>query len=181
MTQQEHHPPHLYLDDTWYFLTASTYHNLPILHPANYKELLRDQIKDMAQEFHLTLRAWAILNNHYHLLLKTRLGEDLIKFFRRVHGRTSFEFNGLDGTRGRQVWHNYWDACIRSDKDYWMRFNYIHHNPVKHGYVNHTEDWPFSSYPYYLRTKGEDWLNDISMKYPIIDFTDPRDDFSPPG
>jgi len=115
-------------------LTASIYRQLHILHPLSHKEILRDQIKEMVEEFHLTLRAWVILDNHYHLLLKTRLGADLVQFFRRIHGRTSFELNGLDGTRGRQVWHNYWDTCIRSEKDYWTHFNYIHHNPVKHGY-----------------------------------------------
>jgi len=47
--------------------------------------------------------------------------------------------------------------------------------------VDNTENWPFSSYHYYLRTKGEDWLNDVWMKGPIVDYTDPQDDFSTPG
>ncbi len=178
MATTAHHPPHLYLDDTWYMLTAATYQKQCVFHTSSQKEILRDQLHELVREFHLVLRAWVILDNHYHLLLKTHVGKDLFKFFGRLHGRTSFEFNRLDRMRGRQVWHNYWDTCIRSENDYWLRFNYIHHNPVKHGYVDKAEDWPFSSYPFYLRTKGMDWANDVWMRFPVIDFTDLRDEFS---
>jgi len=75
------------------------------------------------------------------------------------------------------VWHNYWDTGIRTEADYWARFNYIHHNPVKHGYVPRTEDWLYSSYRYYLERKGEEWMTDALRRYPIVDFTDLRDDF----
>jgi hypothetical protein len=32
------------------------------------------------------------------------------------------------------------------------------------------EDWPFSSYRYYLRTKGKEWLDDCWQRYPVIDY-----------
>ena len=67
--------------------------------------------------------------------------------------------------------------CIRTEADYWTRFNYIHHNPVKHGYVEQMEDWPFSSYRYYFENQGEEWLMDAFRQYPIIDFTDSDDAF----
>jgi putative transposase len=66
---------------------------------------------------------------------------------------------------------------MRSEKDYWVRFNYIHHNPVKHGYVSQMADWAFSSYCYYHERKGEEWLADTFSQYPIVDFSDPRDGF----
>jgi len=75
------------------------------------------------------------------------------------------------------VWHSYWDTCIRGENDYWRRFNYIHHNPVKHGYVSQIEDWSFSSYGYYLKHKGRDWLMDAFLQYPVVDLTDREDDF----
>ena len=78
---------------------------------------------------------------------------------------------------GRQVWHNYWDTCVRTEADYWTRFNYIHYNPIKHGYVKQFSNWPFSSYGYYLERRGEGWLLDVIERYPVIDFTDPNDNF----
>ncbi len=171
------HPPHFYLDDTWYIFTGSTYQRRRLFQPAGYKDLIRDHLKSLVTEFQLELAAWAILDNHYHLLIKSRDGSSLARFFGRLHGRTSFELNGLDDARGRQVWRNYWDTCVRSDADYWTRFNYIHHNPLKHGYVTRLEDWPYSSYHFYLEEKGSDWVVDAFRRYPVVDFTDPDDDF----
>lgn len=56
------------------------------------------------------------------------------------------------------MWYSYLDTCIRDEAGYWTRFNYIRYNPVKHGYVSRPADWPFSSYRYYLRTRGAAWL-----------------------
>jgi putative transposase len=177
MSRSLHHPPHIYLDDTWYMITGSIYQRQRLLRPEGYKDLVRDQLKALATEFGLRLAAWVILDNHYHILVNSRVGKTQPRFFGRLHGRTSFEINGKDGKRGRQVWHNYWDTCIRTEADYWTRFNYIHHNPVKHGYVTRVEDWLFSSYRHYLDHKGQDWLDDVLRQHPIIDFTDPKDDF----
>ena len=176
-THRRHHPPHIYLDDTWYIITGSIFCKYPLLRPQGYKELVRDQLKRLIIEFGFQLAAWVILDNHYHILVKSHIGTDLSRFIGRLHGRVSFELNKCDGSRGRRVWDNYWDTCIRSETDYWTRFNYIHHNPVKHGYVGQMEDWQFSSYRYYLQHKGIDWLMDAFRQYPIVDFTDPNDDF----
>jgi len=171
-----HHPPHIYLDDTWYIITASVYRGHRLLRPEGHKNLVWGQLKALVDEFELTLAAWVILDNHYHVLVKSHIGPDLRRVFGRLHGRTSYDLNRLDGARGRQVWHNYWDTCIRGEVDFWTRFNYIHNNPVKHGYVRRFEDWLFSSYHYYLEAKGQDWLDDCWERYPVIDYLD-RDDF----
>jgi len=141
-----HHPPHIHLDNTWYIITASTVGHAHFLSSEAAKRLVRDTLEGLIVEFGITLRAWVVLNDHYHLLLKTRVGKDLSRFFIRLHGSTSRQINLWDEAAGRQVWHNYWDTCIRTEYDLWTRFNYIHHNPVKHGYVQRPEDWPFSSY-----------------------------------
>ena len=172
-----HHPPHIYLDDTWYMVTAATREKRPLLRPRGHKEIVRDHLQAMVADYGLQLAAWVTLDNHYHLLVKSRAGAELARFFQRLHGRTSFDLNGLEHARGRQVWHNYWDTCIRAEADYWTRFNYVHHNPVKHGYVVRTADWPHSSYHHYVEHKGEDWLEDAFQQYPVLDFTDPEDDF----
>ena len=167
-----HHPPHILLDDTWYQITASTYQNRPVLASPESKQLAGDLLQTLINEFGFRLKAWVILNNHYHLLLKSKRGVDLPLFIRRYHGRISFDLNRKENVRDRQVWHNYWDTCIRDEAGFWMRFNYIHHNPVKHGYVSRMEDWPYSSYNYYLKAKGAEWLADVLRRYPVVDFTD---------
>lgn len=171
-----HRPPHIYANDTWYIITASTLNKAHCLTTDHHLRLWVEVSGELIKEFGIILRAWVVLRNHYHLLLKSRLGRDISKFIGRLNGRTSYEFNRLDRAKGRQVWYNYWDTCIRTEADHWTRFNYIHNNPIKHGYVQHPADWEFSSYRYYLRTKGEEWLADCWQRYPVIDYLE-DDDF----
>jgi putative transposase len=171
----DHHPPHIYLDDTWYIITSATLGHALYLASAQAKTLLRDTLETLVKELSISLRAWVILDNHYHLLLKTRRGQDLSRFFRLLHGSTARQINLWDAITGRQVWHNYWDTCIRTEADVWTQFNYIHNNPIKHGYVQQLCDWPFSSFHFYLRTKGQEWLDDCWLRYPVIDYLEGDD------
>jgi putative transposase len=171
-----HRPLHIYADDAWYIVSASTVDGVRYLATDDHLRLWVTTARQLVEELTTTLRAWVVLRNHYHMLFKPSLGRDISKFIGRLNGRTSYEFNLLDGIQGRQVWYNYWDTCIRTEADYWTRFNYIHNNPVKHGYVRCHADWEFSSYQYYLRTKGEEWLADCWERYPVIDYLE-GDDF----
>lgn len=151
-------------------ISANTRGGSPALASDPAKTSVRDTLRTMVAKYHVVLRAWVILDNHYHLLVKTDKGQELSRFVGQLHGGTSRQINKANGIAHRLLWHNYWDSCVRGESDMWTRFNYIHQNPVKHGYVSRPEDWPFSSYPYYLRTKGEDWLQDCWSRYPVIDF-----------
>ncbi len=39
---------------------------------------------------------------------------------------------------------------IRDEADLEAHFDYIHYNPVKHGYVTSPHDWPWSTFHKYL-------------------------------
>jgi len=41
-----------------------------------------------------------------------------------------------------------WDHVIRNETDYDKHIDYIHYNPVKHGYVSKPEDFTHYSYIY---------------------------------
>jgi len=49
------------------------------------------------------------------------------------------------GERG--IWQrHYWEHVIRDDLDYQCHVDYVHVNPLKHGYVKCVEDWPYSTF-----------------------------------
>lgn len=51
---------------------------------------------------------------------------------------------GLEGAI--KIWQRgFWDHVIRDEKDLGIHLDYIHWNPVKHGYVKNPEDWEQSS------------------------------------
>lgn len=111
----DHHPPHIYLDDTWYIITAATKDKAPALGSERAKVLVRDTLRRLVVDSDHRLRAWVVLDDHYHLLLKSKLGTDLSRFVARLHGSTPRKLNLADETTGRQVWHNYWDTCVRNE------------------------------------------------------------------
>ncbi|MDA8173490.1 MAG: transposase [Nitrospiraceae bacterium] len=45
------------------------------------------------------------------------------------------------------IWQRrFWEHRIRDERDYKCHVEYIHYNPVKHGYVRSPKDWPHSSF-----------------------------------
>ena len=88
----------------------------------------------------------------------------------KLHGRTSFKWNGEDDSRGRQVWHNCLDRGIKSHRHFWATVNYIHHNPVHHGYVEKWQDWPWSSARDFIERVGKERASQIWREFPILDY-----------
>ena len=43
---------------------------------------------------------------------------------------------------------------MRNERHHWATLNYIHNNPVHHGYVQRWQDWPFGSAVEYLEQQG---------------------------
>ena len=66
--------------------------------------------------------------------------------------------------REKGIWQRrYWEHAIRDEADLERHINYIHFNPVKHGYVSRVVDWPHSSFHRFVQ-RGElavDWGGDL--------------------
>ena len=121
-----HHPPHIFIDHTYYFLTARTVRWQRIFYTDTRKALLLSSLKAAFHRRGYKLKAWVILDEHYHILFQTKKGKDLSSIINEVHGRVSFILNKQDQTRGRRIFHNYWDRCIRDQRDFNTHINYIH-------------------------------------------------------
>jgi putative transposase len=167
---KEFHPPHLYLSESIYFLTSKTINGEKIFSSEEKLEKLFSIIVDSAKKENILLYGWVILHNHNHILVYIKLKKDLISFMKRFHGKSTIEINKLDFMQGRKIWYQYWDRCIRSERDFWIRLNYIHYNPVKHGYTDDMFSYKFSSIKEYLNKYGKDWVYDCFRKYPVKDF-----------
>jgi len=172
----KHQPPHLYLDNTIYFVTARTFKKQLVLQsPERRTEFIKKILEEFAI-YGFKIYSWVIQRDHYHCLFRTNKGRDLSTLIHHLHGKTAFLWNREDQTPGRTVWQNYFDTCIRDEKQFYTHLNYTHHNPVKHGYAQKMEDYAWSSYKQYLKKYGQNWLDSCFEKYPIIDFTPADED-----
>jgi putative transposase len=176
---KRHHPRHIYIDDQIYFVTSHLKDKQFLLDNDLKRDKLMSKIFSFAWENSIELLAWAILNDHYHLLIKTSDGRRISNFISEIHRGFSFEMNQLERQTGRRLWSNYWDWCVRDERDYWMHFNYINNNPLKHGLVANMDalrGYRYASFWNYMRTKGIQWLLAVMDAYPVVDFTVENDE-----
>ena len=55
--------------------------------------------------------------------------------------------NQLNARKEKQVWQRrFWEHLLRDEEDWRRHMDYIHYNPVKHGYAHRPVDWPHSSF-----------------------------------
>ena len=142
-----YNPPHLFVANTLYMLTASIYGKASLIESPQRKAEWRDAFYEAAEIYHWQIVAWVVLHNHYHAIVQSpEYASNLPKFTGSYHKFTSRKWNAEDKLNGRQIWWNYWDTCIRSERDYCHRIRYIFWNPVKHGLVEKPEDYSFSNY-----------------------------------
>ncbi len=159
-----HRPLHIYKDNSIYFITVRTIDRIKYFNSDKKKDILSDVIHTACEKFCKDLTAWTILDNHYHILVEVDEGKNIPKLVNNINANSSRILNISENCIGRQVWHQYFDRCIRDEKDYWTRFNYTHHNCVKHGYAKSMEDYKYSSYNQWVNDKGVEWMPDSTRK-----------------
>jgi putative transposase len=167
-----HAPPHFGQAAGVYLISAACYEHRPLLttdeRRAEWEAAVLEGLV-LERPGEIDIRAWVVLPNHYHLLVEG----DLRVFARRVarlHNGAATRWNREDQTLGRKVWHRFSDRIIRSERHYYASLNYIHANPVKHGYVAQADAWAWSSLPCYLESVGRERLAQWWKQYLVGDY-----------
>jgi putative transposase len=172
-----HGPPHPEQTAAYRPVTAACYEHHPLLRTDERLRWFGQELLTTLHEVGSACAAWCVLSNHYHVLVQVA---DMRRFGRalgQLHGRTSYQMNQEDDQRGRKIWDRCQDRCMRSERHFYATLNYIHDNPVKHGYVTRWQAWPFSSFAWYLQTYGREWLLDLWTQYPVRNYGAAWDNF----
>lgn len=165
-----HSPPQMFQTGRFH-LSAACYEHQPhiglhLQRLADFSERLREKLEAaQAQVF-----AWCVLPNHYHLLTETVDLKLLKRTLGQLHGQTAYAWNLEEQAKVRKVWYRCADRKIRNERHYWATLNYIHHNPVHHGYVATWIDWPFSSAADFLAQVGREKAISIWRDYPVLTY-----------
>lgn len=167
-----HSPPHFGSSSARRFLlSAACYNHRPVIGVSSERMTeCEADVLAACEKYSVEIFAWCFLPNHYHVLLKTDQLEILLEELGKFHGRSARRWNIEDRRPGRKVWFNCFDRKIKSDRHFWASMNYVHHNPVHHGYVQRWQDWPWSSARRYLAEVGEERAEEIWREYPILDY-----------
>ena len=94
--------------------------------------------------------AHVVLDDHLHWLVQTSAhtsASALVSRFKQnvFHARRTF------GWPHQQLWQKrFYDHIIRDQDDFRQHMDYIHYNPVRHGYVHIAREWRWSSFHTWL-------------------------------
>ena len=173
-----HSPPHRpNCGHLHYLVSAACYeHTHHIGHSPQRMDEFSVALLDVFEQHANRTVAWCVLPNHYHALVETPNILKLLHELGRFHGRTSHAWNGEENTRGRQVFHRAVERFMRSERHFFATVNYVHNNPVHHGYVRLWTEWPWSSAAEHLEQMGRAETERVWKKYPIRDYGKKWDD-----
>jgi len=165
-----HAPPHPVREATHYLFTAANFEHRPIISSEERRLAFQTRLLERLQAAGMEVAAWVILPNHYHILALAADFEKVAPAFQRLHGSLSRQWNLQDGTVGRKVWYRYTDRAMRSERHFYTTVNYLHYNPVKHGFAERADEWVCSSIWAYLETNGRDWLKELWQEHPVREY-----------
>ncbi len=123
-------------------------------------DLLRGVFNKVKKKHPFVLDAMVVLPEHLHVMFTLPPDDNdfakrwmLIKsgFSRQLPKQE--KINKSRKNKGeRSIWQRrYWEHLIRDDNDFKKHVDYIHYNPVKHGYVKMAVDWPYSTVHQFIK------------------------------
>ena len=164
----------IYIDGGTYFFTVDTYKRKTLLTRPKARGTLRQAWKEIQALHPFDVIALCLLPDHIHCIWT--LPEDDSNFsvrwndikgvFSKRYKKTDEYRHEKNEVRARRqeatIWQRrFWDHVIRDEEDFQNHINYIHYNPVKHGYVTKPSDWKYSTIHRYIREGlvEPDWGN----------------------
>ena len=167
-----HSPPHWEFQGLFQFMISSACYEHKHLIGVTPERMTECESEILAVCGRLTtnIYAWCVLPNHYHLLIQTDRLKELRAEFGRFHGRTSFRWNSEDNRRGRKAGTIPWTVPLPHMVTFGQSVNYIHHNPVHHGYAEKWQDWPWSSAAAFVERVGRETVSKIWRQFPVLDY-----------
>lgn len=155
-----------------YFFTVVAYQRRPIFCDPRFRAALRQSITNVrvARPFHID--AWVLMPNHMHCIWTLperdvdygrRWGEikrHVSHLCRETLHDPALLTRSAKKQRESTIWQRrFWEHQIRDDTDFERHMDYVHFNPVKHGFVLNVGEWEHSTFHRYVRdgVYAQDW------------------------
>lgn len=141
-----------------YFFTVVTHGRRPILTYPEVRQALREGISKVRQSMPFSIEAWVLLPDHLHTIwtLPERdagyasrcavIKSCVTKRCKNLFGPgEKVSISRSHRQEGGVCQRRFWEHVIRDEPDFHRHLDYLHWNPVKHGYVKTPMDWPYST------------------------------------
>jgi len=146
-----------------HFITRTVLNWIPLFTRKESVDILFESFRHLQQTDNLKLYAYVILENHIHIVaqsddiaqtmakFKRHTARQLIKLLENENVRTildqlAFYKKAHKSDRTYQVWQEgLQPKLMQTDVMMISKIKYIHHNPIKRGYVDEAKHWRYSS------------------------------------
>jgi len=160
-------PLRLSFENAFYHITARGNRREKIFYSDKDKEVFLKKLKEMLIKYSMICYAYCLMDNHYHLFIKTTqpnlsqgihyLNSSYTNWFRNKHQIVGPIFQG-----------RFKSILVDADNYALILSAYIHLNPLRAGIVRQIEDYPWSSYLDYLNLRKHN-ISDPSFILKSID------------
>ena len=153
-----------YVAGAMVFFTLVAHQRRKLFAEQRARTCLREAINEVRKTLPFVIDAVVLLPDHMHMLWTLPASDgDFSVRWRRIKSEFTERYlkaGGREGVRSisrkkrkeRGIWQRrFWDHVIRDDCDFERHLDYIHYNPVKHGYVSCPRDWPYSSFDSWVK------------------------------
>jgi putative transposase len=138
-----------YIPGGCFFFTVVTHHRQPLFAKGRNIDRLRDGFRRAMAKHPFRIDAIVILPDHLHSVWRLPEGDaDFSLRWRLVKHYLAAGVPAATNRRGEKlVWQRrFWEHAIRDEEDWRNHIDYVHYNPVKHGYARRPGDWAWSSF-----------------------------------
>jgi putative transposase len=127
-----------------YFFTVVSYRREPILIQPEVRVAVRQAIETVRKRYPFEISAWVLLPDHLHTIWQLPENDvDFSERWRQIKRHSQYILKN----EYPKLWQpRFWEHYIRDEKDFARHYDYVHFNPVKHGYVQQAADWPYSTF-----------------------------------
>jgi putative transposase len=134
----------VWIRDPIYFVTTCTSRRRPILADKEVAQILIDEWCSPRKRHGWAVGQYVIMPDHVHFFCAPELNAKplpiLVGFWKEWTSKAIKRTLGLTN----YVWQEeFFDHVLRSSESYSERWNYVRNNPVRHGFVASSDDWPW--------------------------------------
>ncbi|MDD1416008.1 transposase [Dolichospermum sp. ST_con] len=178
----------VYIPGGTVFLTLVTYQRYPIFSKPENVSLFRHAVANIRSEMPFEILGAVVLPDHIHFIwtlpnddqnYSKRVGKIKVLFTKSLGENLDLPENLSKSRRKHResnIWQRrFWDHHIRNELDFQRHLDYIHFNPVKHGFVSCPHFWQYSSFDKWVSQDiyTHDWgCNCHGKEVKVPDFQD---------
>jgi len=158
--------------DLYRFLDFQYKYSKFIGHSLRHQKAIVNSMKNSAQLVEIV--AYCIMPTHIHLILKQKTDNGISKYMARVLDAYTRYFN-VKYHRTGPLWEGrFKSVLVDTDEQLLHLTRYLHLNPTSAGLVKKPQDWQFSSYREYVRSRKNKSFSHLCQFEEVID-VDPKE------